>query len=65
MDGKEVNTTFNSFAEFQKEWNKEEDNMSYIDDKLIYAEIDGKQIQGKTFIDVLKYFIINYGLRTT
>lgn len=63
-DGIETNTTFNSFSEFQKEWNSEEDNMPYINDKLIHAEIDGKQIQGETFIDVLKYFIINYSLST-
>jgi len=60
----EENTMFNSFTEFQKEWNREENNIPYINDKLVYAEIDGKQIQGKTFIDVLKYLIINYGLKT-
>lgn len=62
-DDLEVNMTFDNVKELQKEWDSEVCDVPCLDDELIYAEIYGKQVGGKTFDDVMKYLVVNHSFK--
>lgn len=61
-DGVEVRYTYENIDALKKEWYKEDDmpNIPMLDDELIFAEVDGVTVNGKTCTDVMDYISAAY-----
>lgn len=52
VDGMEIAREFNSVEDFKNDWYSDDCTLPMCDDKVVFAEIDGKNIEAEVFEDV-------------
>lgn len=63
-DDNEVTYTYKNINEFMNEWfNENDSNIPMLDDRLIYAEVNGMAFYGKTVLDAMNAIKYCYGLK--
>lgn len=53
VDGMEVTREFNNVEEIKNDWFSDDCTLPMLDDKVVFAEIDGKNIEANVFEDIL------------
>lgn len=63
-DDNEITYSYEDMKEFVKEWNKEDDmpNIPMLDDRLIYAKVNGITFGGENVLDALNAISRVFGL---
>lgn len=62
-DGEEVNYKYPELEDLKVEWHGEHECpiIPMLDDKLLFASVEGKEIKGETAEDVFRYLKEKYG----
>lgn len=53
VDGMEVTREFNNVEEIRNDWFSDDCTLPMLDDVVVFAEIDGKNIEANVFEDIL------------
>ncbi len=53
VDGMEIEREFNNVEEINNDWYSDDCTLPMLDDEVVFAEIDGKNIEANVFEDIL------------
>ena len=54
VDGMEIVREFNTMEEIKNDWYSDDCTLPANDDKVVFVEVDGKNIEAEIFEDIIK-----------
>ena len=61
VDGKEVTCTWSTIEEFKKDWFSDDWPGPSLDDEVVSATVDGREVQAEIFKDVMDFIREHFG----
>lgn len=62
IDGVEVERVFDTIEDFAQDWYGEDTTLPQLDDEMVYAEVENKEVVGEVFNDLVQHLWVEYGL---